>query len=153
MFFIFTIKVNALEDGIYTIHSSLDKNYVLDVTDCKASSSTKIQLYSFSNIDAQRFYIKKNPNAQEELRLLKILWGCVDKDTKHIYDLPSKYGPKHGTVNAYSLYGSLYGELGRWPTELQTNVGSDKASSHLLNCPMESIPGIESVSGKLRLVE
>ena len=142
-------------DGAYTVTEPENSDWwtagLSTIDNVNNSGSTVYELNGLNLTNEED--IKKNPNAQEELRLLKILWGCVDKDTKHIYDLPSKYGPKHGTVNAYSLYGSLYGELGRWPTELQTNVGSDKASSHLLNCPMESIPGIESVSGKLRLVE
>ena len=94
--------------------------------------------------------IQKNPYAQEELQQLNELWGCVDKES-HEYKLPSKVGGKK--IATYDLYGSLYGELGRWPTEIETNVGSDNKRSHIVNCPMESIPGIESMSGKLRLVE
>ena len=98
--------------------------------------------------------IQNNPYAQEELKLLDILWGSVDKEEPHHkYYLTSKYGENKYTISEYDLYGSLYGELGRWPTELETNVGTDNRSSHILNCPMENIPGIESVSGKLRLVE
>lgn len=94
MFFIFTIKVNALEDGIYTIHSSLDKNYVLDVTDCKASSSTKIQLYSFSNIDAQRFYIKKNPNGMYTI--------MSTMNNNYVFDVYNGYFANYSKIQLYS---------------------------------------------------
>ena len=32
-FFLLGAKVYALEDGVYTIHSSINNNYVLDTTD------------------------------------------------------------------------------------------------------------------------
>lgn len=98
--------------------------------------------------------IRNNPYALEELELLDILWGSVDKEEPHHkYYLPSKYGDNKYTISEYDLYGSLYGELGRWPTEFEINVGTDNKNSGIVNCPMESIPQTESASGKLRLVE
>ena len=141
-------------EGTYTATEPEDSDWWMEglstIDNVNNSGSTVYELNGLKLSNEED--INKNPNAEEELRLLKVLWGCVDKD-HNIYYLPSKYGSKHDTVNAYDLYGSLYGELGRWPTELETKVGTDNRSSHILNCPMENIPGIESVSGKLRLVE
>lgn len=94
IFFLFNIKVNALEEGIYTIHSSLNKNYVLDITDCKASSGAKIQLYSFGNIDAQRFYIKKNPNG------MYTIMSAINNN--YVFDVYNGYFSNYSKIQLYA---------------------------------------------------
>ena len=131
--------INWWKAGITTIdYVVVSGNPVFDMLGLKLSDEGDIQ---------------KNPNAQMELEQLKTLWGSVDKEDPHIYVLPTKKGNNQNSGTAYNLYGSLYGEIGRWPTEVTTNVGTDKNKNGILNCPMESISGIESASGKLRLVE
>lgn len=57
--FIFNTKACALSDGIYTIHSLVDNNYVVDITGGIATNSNNIQLYKFNNSNAQKFKITK----------------------------------------------------------------------------------------------
>lgn len=129
---------NWWKDGITSIdYVVVSGNPVFDLDGLKLSTEEEIQ---------------NNANAELELSQLKLLWGSVDKEHR-TFVLPTKVGGNKNDGTPYDLYGSLYGELGRWPTEINTQVGTDNKSSHLLNCSMESIPGIESVSGKLRLVE
>ena len=129
---------NWWQDGITSIdYVVVSGNPVFDLDGLKLSTEEDIQ---------------NNANAELELSQLKLLWGSVDKEHR-TFVLPTKVGGNKNDGTPYDLYGSLYGELGRWPTEINTQVGTDNKSSYPLNCPMESIPGIESVSGKLRLVE
>ena len=129
---------NWWKDGISSIdYVVVSGNPVFDLDGLKLSTEEEIQ---------------KNANAELELSQLKLLWGSVDKEHR-TFVLPTKVGGNKNDGTPYDLYGSLYGELGRWPTEINTQVGTDNKGSYPLNCPMESIPGIESVSGKLRLVE
>ena len=129
---------NWWKDGITSIdYVVVSGNPVFDLDGLKLSTEEDIQ---------------NNANAELELSQLKLLWGSVDKEHR-TFVLPTKVGGNKNDGTPYDLYGSLYGELGRWPTEINTQVGTDNKSSYPLNCPMESIPGIESVSGKLRLVE
>ena len=129
---------NWWKDGITSIdYVVVSGNPVFDLDGLKLSTEEEIQ---------------KNANAELELSQLKLLWGSVDKEHR-TFVLPTKVGGNKNDGTPYDLYGSLYGELGRWPTEINTQVGTDNKGSYPLNCPMESIPGIESVSGKLRLVE
>ena len=58
-FFIFNGKVNALEDGVYKIHSAINDNYVIDVNGAVAQNYTNVQLFYSSNSLAQKFEVKK----------------------------------------------------------------------------------------------
>lgn len=69
-FFIFNIKVSALEDGIYTIHSAINKNYVLDLYGANASNGGNIQLYTMNKSNAQKFKIAAIDNGYYEISSL-----------------------------------------------------------------------------------
>ena len=56
-FFILNLKVFALEDGVYTIHSAINDNYVLDITGGIVYNSNNLQLYQNNNSNAQKFRI------------------------------------------------------------------------------------------------
>lgn len=47
----------TISEGIYSLHSELNNNQVLDVSGGNISERANVQLYSFNNTDAQKFYI------------------------------------------------------------------------------------------------
>lgn len=51
------IAVNAVDDGWYTIHSTLNTQKVLDVSGGSYNNGANIQLWRANNSDAQRWYI------------------------------------------------------------------------------------------------
>ena len=88
-------------------------------------------------------YCKEHEGAINEIDMLKALWDAMDhRDT--VYE-----EFHNGNV---SIKGFLYGDFGRWPTELETNVGHDKKSK-IIMAPFAEREGTETVTTKLRLVE
>lgn len=55
--FVFNMKVEALENGVYTIHNSINENYVLDITGGIVYNSNNLQIYQNNNSNAQKFKI------------------------------------------------------------------------------------------------
>lgn len=51
------IAVNAIDDGWYTVHSTLNTQKVLDVSGGSYNNGANIQLWSSNDSDAQRWYI------------------------------------------------------------------------------------------------
>lgn len=58
-FFLFNLKVSALEDGVYVIHSAINRDYVIDVYNGEAKNGSNIQLYKSNRSNAQKFKVKK----------------------------------------------------------------------------------------------
>ena len=58
-FFLLSTKVCALEDGVYTIHSSINNNYVVDVNGGVAKNGSNVQLYTSNGTNAQKFKVKR----------------------------------------------------------------------------------------------
>ena len=52
------IKKRIIEDGIYTIKSSINKDYVLDVSGGSRDNEANIQLYISNDTEAQKFRVK-----------------------------------------------------------------------------------------------
>ncbi len=57
-FFLFNLKVSALEDGVYVIHSAINDNYVVDVDAGVTKNGSNIQIYQSNETDAQKFKVK-----------------------------------------------------------------------------------------------
>ncbi len=51
-------SIQTIADGTYTIRSSINNNYVLDVAAASTSNSANVQLYQSNNSNAQRFKVK-----------------------------------------------------------------------------------------------
>lgn len=69
-FFILNLKVFALEDGVYTIHSAINNNYVLDVSGGIAQNGSNIQLYISNGTNAQKFMVRHIENDFYEITSL-----------------------------------------------------------------------------------
>ena len=66
-FFLLGAKVYALEDGVYTIHSSINNNYVLDINGGVAKNGSNVQLYTSNGTNAQKFKVKRINNEEYEI--------------------------------------------------------------------------------------
>lgn len=56
---LFSSRICALEEGIYTIHSAINDNYVLDVNGAGVYDGNNIQLYKSNRSNAQKFKVEK----------------------------------------------------------------------------------------------
>ena len=66
-FFLLGAKVYALEDGVYTIHSSINNNYALDINGGVAKNGSNVQLYTSNGTNAQKFKVKRINNEEYEI--------------------------------------------------------------------------------------
>ena len=67
-FFLLSSKVCALEDGVYTIHSSINNNYVLDINGGVAKNGSNVQLYTSNGTNAQKFKVKRINKTVSEVK-------------------------------------------------------------------------------------
>lgn len=66
-FFIFHLKADALDEGIYIIHSTINDNYVLDANDAVAANGTNVQLFYENGGLSQKWIVKKVDNDYYEI--------------------------------------------------------------------------------------
>lgn len=82
------IEFSTLEDGIYTINSSLDNNKVISINNSVASNMSSIQLSTNNNENNQKWYIKNLGNDVYSItsiinqnRALDVEWGIAANKT------------------------------------------------------------------------
>lgn len=122
-------QVNWWNAGIKTVDKLNSKNQVFVMS-------------GFNFHDEQ--YVKDNPGAQNEIKLLQKLWAAIDGRDQD-------YNEDHN--NTINLKGSLYGDYGRWPTEFGTGNGSDRNST-LRMCTFDGPENAgSSTTTTLKLVE
>ena len=66
--FLFNINVKAIEDGIYTIHSAVNYDYVIDANNAVAKNGTNVQLYINNGGNSQKWYIKNTSDGYVQIK-------------------------------------------------------------------------------------
>ena len=80
------IGTKTLENGIYTIHTLVDLNKVLDIAEASKINKANLQIWEFCNVPQQKFYIKYE-NGYYTLRninsgkLIDVSYGNIQKGT------------------------------------------------------------------------
>lgn len=106
-------------------------------------NNTKFKMEGWNFHDDK--YCDEHKGAVNEIDMLESLWDAID----HSETVYQEF--HNGEV---TITGFLYGDFGRWPTELETNVGHDR-NSKIIMAPFaeREETGTETVTTKLRLVE
>ena len=98
LFLVLSIKVYAIEDGVYTIHSSINDNYVLDISKGVAKNGSNVQLYAFNGTNAQKFMVKKINN--EEYEIISLI------NEKYLLDVNGGIFSNNSNVQVYQKNGT-----------------------------------------------
>lgn len=107
----------------------------IKTVDCLNSDQTQ-QYFDTSGFDFHNEEYAQKNGVQNEIELLNKLWEAIDGRDR-------VYNEHHN--GEICLYGSLYGDYGRWPTEFRNDP--------IIMCTFDGREGTETVTTKLRLVE
>lgn len=126
---IFPLKIKALEDGVYIIHSAIDDSYVLDVNKAISGNGINISLWKSHGGIGQKFVIKKNGDYYE------IMSAINEK-----YVLDANGGIFKNSVNI-QLWGRNQGNAQKWVIK-EASDGYYNIISYNTNYYIDSCGGI-----------
>ena len=107
---IFSIKIKALEDGIYIIHSSINDNYVMDANGAVARSGTNIQLWQSNGGLSQKWIVRNLSGGYYEIK------STIDD----FYSLDI-YGGIFTSSSNIQLWSNNYGNNQKWVIKEEKN--------------------------------
>lgn len=87
-------SINSFESGYYTISSSIDNNYVIDVAGAKSNNNTNIQLYTSNSKKNQKWYFENHNNyyiIKTGLDNNKVLTVDSNSNNVKLYDNNNSY--------------------------------------------------------------